>query len=188
MTKYWFLVFSVLLTGSPLAEGLERPAQPLRVVPAIDLDRYMGSWYEIARLPNRFQKECAGEVVATYSLREDGRIDVLNQCNRNDGDVQRAAGIARIADENGPLTKLEVRFAPSFLSFLPFVWGNYWILDLATDYSYAVVGEPERKYLWILSRAPQMDEATLQGILARLAKQGYDTERLAKTRQEADTK
>jgi apolipoprotein D and lipocalin family protein len=147
----------------------------------------MGSWYEIARLPNRFQKKCAGEVLATYTLRDDGRIGVLNQCQKDDGEVQQAEGIARLADKNGPKTKLEVRFAPSFLSFVPFVWGKYWIIDLAPDYSYAVVGEPGRKYLWVLSRTPQMDNATYQQILAGLENQGYDTERLAKTRQQADT-
>jgi len=183
MMKPLFAVLLIMLAGSGLAQGWEKPAQPLRVVPAVDLEQYMGSWYEIARLPNRFQKECAGEVIATYTLREDGRIGVVNQCRKEDGRIQRAEGVARVADEREPNTKLEVRFAPSFLSFLPFVWGSYWILDLAPDYRYAVVGEPDRKYLWILSRTPQMDDATYEEIGARLADLGYDTEKLTRTQQ-----
>jgi apolipoprotein D and lipocalin family protein len=185
MMKPLFTVLPVLLVAG-LAQGWEKPSQPLRVVPAVDLERYMGSWYEIARLPNRFQKECAGEVLATYTLRDDGRIDVLNQCRKHDGEIQRAEGVARLADESGLNSKLEVRFAPSFLSFLPFVWGKYWVLALAPDYRYAVVGEPDRKFLWILSRTPQMDDATYQEIVARLADLGYDTGRLTRTRQRTD--
>ena len=183
MMRPLFAVLLITLAGSGLAQGWEKPARPLRVVPGVDLQRYMGSWYEIARLPNRFQKECAGEVIATYTLRDDGRIDVLNQCRKHDGGIKRAQGMARPADASGLDAKLEVRFAPSFLSFLPFVWGNYWVLDLAPDYRYAVVGEPDRKYLWVLSRTPQMDEKTYEEIVARMANLGFDTESLTRTRQ-----
>src|SRR5512138_2451909 len=89
----------------------------------IDLPRYMGVWYEIARLPNRFQKQCAGDVRATYSLRADGRVTVVNECRRADGSMARAVGEARRADPVAPASRLKVRFAPGFLSFLPFVWG-----------------------------------------------------------------
>jgi len=155
----------------------------LEVVPSVDLTRYAGTWYEIARYPNRFQDFCAGDVTATYTLLEDGRIEVVNQCRKGSGEMAKAKGAARLASRNGPNTKLKVRFAPAWLSFLPFVWGNYWIIDLAPDYSHAVIGEPKREYLWVLSRTPQMDDALYQQILARIASQGYDVGRLVKTRQ-----
>jgi apolipoprotein D and lipocalin family protein len=167
------------------AEGREK--QPLRVVPAIDLSRYAGEWFEIARLPNRFQKKCAGDVKASYTLIEDDRIRVINQCRQESGDVSRVEGRARLASKSGPNTKLKVRFAPALLSFLPFVWGDYWILELAPDYSYAVVGEPNRKYLWILSRTRQMDEAVLQELIGRATAQGYDMSGLIKTRHDSSS-
>ncbi len=99
--------------------------------------------------------------------------------------MTEVTGRARLSDRNGPNTKLEVRFAPAWLSFLPLVWGDYWVIDLAPDYSFAVIGEPNRKYLWILSRTPALDETTLQGIYARMRDQGYDPATLIPTRQTA---
>jgi apolipoprotein D and lipocalin family protein len=158
-------------------------AQELSVVDSVDLQRYSGTWYEIARLPNRFQKKCAGNVTATYALLDNGEIRVTNRCRTQDGDSTEAVGLARRASPDEPVSKLKVRFAPSFLSFLPFVWGNYWILDLAQDYSYVVIGEPNREYLWVLARTSTMDERTLQGILGRAKKQGYDLSALIRTDQ-----
>lgn len=159
-------------------------SQPLNVVPSIDLQRYAGKWYEIARLPNRFQRDCAGDTTATYTPREDGTIIVVNQCRRADGRVKSAEGVARRADADGPNSKLEVRFAPAFLSFLPFVWGDYQVIALGENYEYAVVGEPGREYLWVLSRTPQVDEAQYQNLLKRAAAQGFDTSRMVRTKQE----
>jgi apolipoprotein D and lipocalin family protein len=164
-----------------LVKADRKGREPLRVVPSVDLERYTGTWYEIARLPNRFQKKCAGDVAATYTLRGDGGLDVLNQCRKADGRLTSVKGRARLADRRGPNTKLEVRFAPAFLSFLPFVWGDYQIIDLAPDYSYALVGEPGRKYLWVLARAPRMDEAAYGRATARAAAEGFDVSRLLKT-------
>jgi apolipoprotein D and lipocalin family protein len=161
---------------------LPASAAELEVVPSVDLNRYAGTWYEIARLPNRFQNQCAGNVTATYTLRDDGRITVVNQCTKEDGETSRAEGIARLASEKGPSSKLEVRFAPRILSFLPWVWGDYWIIDLAPDYSYAVVGEPGRDYLWILAREPRMEESVVQQLAERAQRQGFDTDRLIRTR------
>ena len=158
-------------------------AQELSVIDSVDLKRYTGTWYEIARLPNRFQKQCAGNVTATYVLLENGEIKVVNRCKKENGDTTRAEGLARRASPEQPNSKLKVRFAPSFLSFLPFVWGNYWILDLAPDYSYVVIGEPNREYLWVLARKPRMEEQTLQDILGRAKKQGYDLTALIRTKQ-----
>jgi len=155
-----------------------------QVVPSVDLKRYQGKWYEIARFPNRFQDQCIGNVAASYTLRKDGRITVVNECKLKDGSTDRAEGIARLADPDGPNSKLKVRFAPGFLSFLPFVWGDYWILDLAADYSYVLVGDPGRKYLWILARSPQIPENTYRHLVDKARGQGFAVERLVKTKQE----
>ena len=155
----------------------------LQAVSSIDMGRYLGLWYEIARLPNSFQEKCAGEVTATYSLFDDGDIRVVNRCRKENGDIAEAEGRARRASADGPNSKLKVRFAPAFLAFLPFVWGDYWVIDIAPDYSYAVVGEPGRKYLWVLARTPALDEGVLAGILDRVRAQGYDTSSLIRTRQ-----
>ena len=171
----------LLIIGALFLLGKKSNAQELSVVDSVDLQRYAGAWYEIARLPNKFQQDCAGNVTATYILLEDGRIKVVNRCQKKDGDSSVAEGIARRAASEG--AKLKVRFAPSFLSFLPFVWGNYWILDLAPDYSYAVIGEPNREYLWVLARTPKLEEKTLDGILERVKKQGYDLASLIHTKQ-----
>jgi apolipoprotein D and lipocalin family protein len=153
----------------------EKTSESLTVVPSVDLSRYAGTWYEIARLPNSFQKRCAGNVTATYSILDNGDIKVVNRCQGENDEIVEAEGCARRASDDEPNSKLKVRFAPAYLSFLPFVWGDYWIIDLASDYSYAVIGEPERKYLWILARSKEIDEALLSEILTRVRKQGYDT-------------
>jgi apolipoprotein D and lipocalin family protein len=166
-----------------LVKANRREGEPLRVVPSIDPERYAGTWYEIARLPNRFQTKCAGDVAATYTPRSDGGLDVLNRCRKADGRLTSVKGRARVADRRGPNSKLKVRFAPGYLSFLPFVWGDYQVIDLAPDYSYAVVGEPGRRYLWVLSRAPRMDEETYARAVAGAAGQGFDVSRLLRTEQ-----
>ncbi len=160
-----------------LAEGVR-----MTPVATLDLQRYAGVWYEIARLPNPFQEKCAHSVVARYALRDDGRLDVVNECIEEDGRTSRASGVARLADTKGPPSQLKVRFAPAFLSFLSAVWGDYWVIDLAPDYSYAVVGEPKRRYLWILSRTPRMPEPLYTEILGRAARL-YDVSRIVRTEQ-----
>jgi apolipoprotein D and lipocalin family protein len=154
--------------------------RPLRVVPDVDLVRYVGQWYEIARFPNRFQKRCAGEVTANYTLLPSGRLRVLNGC-RLEG-VQ-AEGVARVADKGQPNSILKVRFAPWFLSFIPQVWGDYQIIALSPDYTHALVGDPGREYLWILSRSPRMDDATYDRLVEEAGAQGFDVNLLQKTRQ-----
>lgn len=149
---------------------------PLEVAPAVDLNRYAGKWYEIARLPNRFQRDCDANSTATYTLRPDGRITVVNECRKADGRSKSAKGTAQVADVKGPNTKLKVTF------FWPFR-GDYWILDLDPEYRWAVVGEPGRNYLWILSRGPQLDPVRYRQIVERAQRQGFDTARLLKTPQ-----
>jgi apolipoprotein D and lipocalin family protein len=145
----------------------------LDVVPHVDLNRYVGQWYEIARLPNRFEKKCANSVTATYSLRTDGKIEVVNRCRKSSGDYTTAKGKAKVVDKTTN-AKLKVTF------FWPF-YGDYWILDLGKNYEYAVVGAPNRKYLWILSRSPQMDETVYRQLLAKMAARGFKTEQMIKT-------
>ena len=154
---------------------------PVRTVPSVNLDRYLGDWFEIARLPNRFQRQCLGDVRATYVRRQDGRLDVVNRCRTAEGATE-ARGLARIVDERTG-AKLKVRFAPAWLSWLSMVWGDYWIIGLAPDYSWAVVGEPGRNYLWILARAPQLGAESMAAARAAASASGYDLGRLELTPQ-----
>jgi apolipoprotein D and lipocalin family protein len=144
----------------------------------VDLDRYLGKWYEIARYPNRFEKDCASDVTAQYTLRADGKIEVVNSCRQSDGKVKYSKGSAKIADRQSN-AKLKVTFFWLF-------YGNYWIIDLDPDYRYAVVSEPGRDYLWILSRTPQLDSAVYNQIAGRLREQGLDPARLIKPPQSAN--
>ena len=149
-------------------------AQPLRTVPQVDLERYGGKWYEIASFPQRFQKGCRN-TTAEYTLNDKGFVIVENRCNRDslNGELSSAKGKAFVEPGTGN-AKLKVRF------FWPFT-GKYWIIDLAEDYSYAVVGHPDRNYLWILARTPHMPDNVYSGILERLRANGYDPARLQKT-------
>ena len=181
--KINLILVAVLLTLPVLIGAAPQKKEPLRVVPAIDFNRYAGKWYEIARFPNRFQKRCAGEVTAEYTLRTDGKITVLNRCRLADGSSIQAKGLAKTAGKGRPNSVLKVRFAPAFLSFIPQVWGDYQVLALSPDYSWAVVGDPAREYLWVLSRTPSLDDAVYAKAVAEATSQGFDTRRLEKTRQ-----
>ncbi len=150
--------------------------KPLEAVGYVDLQRYLGKWYEIATIPQRFQKGCVG-VTAEYSLRKNGDIQVVNTCLEGtlDGKVRQARGKARVVDRTTN-ARLKVTF------FWPF-WGAYWVIELDDDYQWAVVGHPSRKYLWILSRSPQMDEALYARLLESIADKGYDLAGIVKTLQ-----
>ena len=168
----------------PLALGILHPqeAGPPTRVAHVDLHRYIGLWHEIARLPNRFQNQCAWGVTAEYALRPDGRIDVINRCYRKDGSLDEAKGLARVEDpESNSLLKV------SFFSIFGWrpIWGDYWIIDLADDYGYAVVCSPDRKYGWILAREPHLSDDVLEGIYERLRRQGFDPTAFEATPQEA---
>jgi apolipoprotein D and lipocalin family protein len=151
----------------------------VRTVPFVDLDRYAGEWFEIARFENRFQRQCVGDVRASYARRADGRIDVVNRCRTGDGQTE-ARGVARLVDEQTQ-AKLKVRFAPAWLSWLPPVWGDYWIIGLAPDYSWAVVGDPGREYLWILARTPRLDAESMAAARTVAQDNGFDVGRLVQT-------
>lgn len=155
---------------------------PLQTIGRLDLPRYQGVWYELAKFPNWFQKKCVGETRAEYRARDNGQIQVINRCRQADGDMAEAIGSARLVGETGS-PRLKVRFAPAWLAFIPAVWGDYWVIDLDPDYQLAAVSEPGRDYLWILSRTPQIPPARYQALLARLAAQGLDISRLEITPQ-----
>ncbi|HEV7856576.1 MAG TPA: lipocalin family protein [Herminiimonas sp.] len=158
-------------------------AQQVQPVAKVELNRYLGKWFEIARFPNRFQDDCVANVTAQYDKRTDGEIEVINRCKEAGGKIDEAIGRARIDDTNSN-AKLKVRFAPEWLGWLPFLWADYWIVDLADDYSFAAVGGPTRDNLWILSRTPTMSAAAYEALVNRLTAQGFDTSKLVKTRQE----
>ena len=156
-----------------LAACTSTPA-PLATVPAVDLDRYYGTWYEIARLPNRFQAMCIADTQATY--RPDGNtVKVVNQCRTASGKVEQADGIAKVVPGSQG-ARLRVSF------FRPF-YGDYWILDLDPDYRWVLVGEPGRHYAWILAREPRLDAATLEALLTRAAVLGFDRQAFIMTPQ-----
>jgi apolipoprotein D and lipocalin family protein len=154
-------------------------------VNTVDVDRYIGNWFEIARFPNSFQNECVGDVTASYVQRSDGRLDVINRCRTESGPIE-ARGVARIVDSE-TRARLQVRFAPAVLSLLPFVWGDYWILGLGHDYSWVLVGSPDRANLWILARTPALDWERYTLALATASANGFPVERLILTSQSATT-
>lgn len=179
------LLASLVLLGMKAWAADTAPAaqDELETIPALDLPRYLGTWYEIAKFPNRFQRKCAGFTTATYTALPDGRLQVENRCRLADGGLEVATGVARqVGAADSP--RLKVRFAPAILSFIPMVWGDYWIIDLDRDYRLAAVSEPGREYLWILSRTPTVDQATYDALVARIAAQGLDVRKLERTRQQ----
>lgn len=157
----------------------------VKTVSSVDLKRYAGKWYEIARYPNKFQKKCVGNTTATYTAKPDGAIGVVNQCVMKDGKTGSAEGEAKIADAASN-AKLDVRFAPKFMSFLSAEWKNYWIIDLDDNYQYAAVSDPKREYLLILSRTPEMKDAVYQNILRRVETLGFVPGKLSKTPQNVE--
>ena len=167
-----------LLAGLVAVSGLacaEAPQPgPLATVTAIDLPRYMGKWYEFARFPNKFQAKCVDDVSAEYSQNPDGTVKVINRCLMDNGEYSEAVGKARQVGEPTS-AKLQVSFAPSLASFIPWVWGDYWIIDIDPEYNVVAVGEPTREYLWVLTRTNRMSTAEYMGLLSRLRDKGYDT-------------
>lgn len=165
-------IFPLLVLAAVLLGGCASPA-PLRTVPHVDLTRYAGRWYEIARYPNQFQRKCAGDVVADYTPQADGSIRVVNSCRTASGARETAVGHATVVPGTGN-ARLKVRF------FGPFA-GDYYIIGLADDYSWALVGHPSRQYLWILSRRPVMSPSRYRQIVDLAIAQGYDPARIQRT-------
>jgi apolipoprotein D and lipocalin family protein len=176
---YLVVVSALLVAG---CRGGGDNVRPPETVPRVDLTRYQGLWYEVAKIPNRFQKSCVADTTAEYRLLEGGEVSVLNRCRTADGDYERAEGIARVVDLDSN-ARLEVSFVT--LVGWHLFWGDYWILQLDPDYRYAVVGEPGREYGWILSRTPQLSPSQRAAIDRRLREQGYDPDSFVDSASEA---
>ena len=180
------LLFSILgalllVLGSSQAIA-QQSDQAVKTVASLDVPRYLGTWYEIAKFPNWFQKKCVSNTKAVYTAKPDGNLRVLNSCKTAGGETSEAEGLARqIGAKDSP--KLEVRFAPEWLSFLPLVWGDYWVIDLDSQYQVAAVSDPRREYLWVLSRTPQLDPKVYADLLQRLKQQQFDIQKLELTSQ-----
>lgn len=172
--RTWLMAAALSLAA--LAAQAAEPS-PLATIDALDVGRYMGTWHEIAKYPNWFQKKCVAAASADYRLQKDGTIQVINRCRLADGTLNEAIGTAR---QIGPATspRLQVRFAPAWLSFIPAVWGDYWVIDIDPGYQWVVVSEPRREYLWILARTPELAPALLDDLRQRLAQRGFDLQRL----------
>lgn len=172
--RLMFVLIATLLLSSGTARGAALPealpaGSPNAPVAEFDLERYLGRWYELARLPMYFQRKCIGDTSATYERRSDGDLVVRNACRTADRRIE-VTGLARVA---GPGGALEVRFAPAWLGWLPLVWADYWVIDLDPDYRWAVVGGPKQGALWLLSREPTLDPDLFARIVERGEARGY---------------
>jgi len=174
---------SALTNGNAAENESPTSSTALATIPALDVARYMGTWYEIAKYPNWFQKKCTGAARADYSLMSDGRVKVINRCRIAGGELSEAIGVARQVG-TGTSPKLEVRLAPAWLSFLPFVWGDYWVIELDDNYQLVAVSEPKREYLWILSRTPKVDPVSYNTLLTKLRQKEFDLNKLEVSQQD----
>ena len=165
-------ILVVSIFASRRAVGQAPPA----TVAQVDLHRYQGRWFEVARLPLRWEAKCASDVTATYTLRSAAELDVFNECRKADGNLTRTRGTARLSTKDGSNAKLTVTF------FWPFR-GQYWILELDPEYRWAMVGTPNRRNLWVLSRTPHLEPGILEELLERAREQGFMTDAMIYTKQ-----
>ena len=177
INKIFFIGLLFIFTGILFGQKNNNPPT---TVHKVDLKKYAGLWYEIAKIPNSFQDQCAYGTTAEYKIDEDGDIVVTNKCYDEDGEPDIAEGVAKVVD-NKTSAKLEVSFV-SFLGIRPF-WGDYWIIGLDANYKWAVVGTPNRKYGWILSRTPSLPDETIKAIYDILKSNGYNPDDFEKTMQ-----
>lgn len=162
-----------------LSAGLLAAPPPLATVPALDLQRYLGTWHEVARYPNRFQGGCSG-AKAQYTLLPDGGIEVVNTCVKPDGTPKSVRGRAEVVDP-GSRAKLRVSFVPSWLRWMGVGWGDYWVVALADDYGWAIVSEPGRRYLWLLARQAPMKPEDEARALKALRELGFEEAKLIRS-------
>lgn len=187
MNKIYSVLLSACIFSSSFFVYGQGSETPVKAIPTLDVQRYLGTWYEIAKYPNWFQKKCVSNTKAVYSARADGTLKVLNSCKTAEGELSEAEGTARQLGAKDS-SKLEVRFAPAWLSFIPMVWGDYWVIDLDPQYQVAVVSDPRREYLWILSRTPQLDKKVYEDTLQRIQAQQFDVRKLESTTQASSIK
>ncbi|AXQ22564.1 hypothetical protein BEN71_10980 [Acinetobacter wuhouensis] len=179
--KKIILIGLALVSVASMVKAAESPVSHVKTVDNIDITKYMGKWYEIAHLPNYFQRKCSVNTTAEYSLNQDKTVKVLNSCQNKDGNLQSSEGLAKSINTGN--SKLKVSFMPKALRWVPFTKGDYWILRIDPEYKVVLVGGPTKKYLWILSRSPQIDGATYTSYLETAKNFGYDTSSLIKTPQ-----
>lgn len=171
MVKFFLMILMLL----PMTISAKEPD----VVPYLDIKRYEGKWFEIASIPNIFQEKCVSGSNATYSLLNNGMIEVKNECTKADGLKHQIVGIARI-DDKKTQSKLSVSFVEIF-GVRPF-WGDYWVLGIDSKYNYAVVGDRNRKYAWILSRTPILSSENTKNAVEILKNNGFDDTKLKFTK------
>lgn len=177
--KKMILIGLAVFSVASVAKAANDSVNQIKTVDNIDITKYMGKWYEIAHLPNYFQRKCSANTTAEYSLNQDKTVKVLNSCQNKNGDLQSSEGLAKSINDGN--SKLKVSFMPKGLKWVPFTKGDYWILRIDSEYKVALVGGPSKKYLWILSRTPHIDEATYVSYLETAKNLGYDTNNLIKT-------
>ena len=179
ITGMALLMSSAYAQVSATAAQINPSAEP-KAVDAIDVQKYAGRWYEVARLTMYFQRNCASDVQAKYSLNADKTIRVKNQCMNKEGELDVSEGVAY--PQNDGNSQLKVSFLPKGLRWVPFSKGDYWVLRVDEDYQVALVGGPSHRYLWLLSRTPDMDEAVIENYLNTAKAQGYDLSKLIRTK------
>jgi apolipoprotein D and lipocalin family protein len=179
--RKWILAICALtlVSAATCVQAQNTKTGELKTVSFVDVKRYGGTWYEIARYANKAQKQCVGNTTATYNFRAGGEVEVVNKCLTKDGKTEDATGMAKIIDTQ---TNAKLKGSFAWLSSAP-----YWVIDLDENYQYAVVGNPDRKYLWILSRTPEINETTYQNILRKVEIAGYNPAKLEKTPQKLET-
>ncbi|MEJ2897873.1 lipocalin family protein [Acinetobacter sp. NS-4] len=175
-------VGGAVLLGLGMATMAYAQTKPLQTVEKLELDKYLGVWYEVARKPLYFQNKCDRDVTATYTLNENGNVAVDNRCYSKDGSLNQSIGEAFV--QNAPFnSKLKVSFLPDAIRWLPVGRGDYWVLKIDDDYQTVLVGEPRRKYMWVLSRSPQPDQAVVNEYLEYAKSVGYDVGDVIHTKQ-----
>jgi len=176
------VVGGAVLVGLGAVTMAYAQTKPLAVVERVELDRYLGTWYEVARKPMVFQNKCDRDVTAVYTLNENGNVNVDNRCVMKDGKVNSSQGEAFV--QNAPFnSKLKVSFLPDAVRWLPVGRGDYWVLKIDEDYQTVLVGEPRRKYLWVLSREPHPDQHVINEYLDYAKGLGYDLSDVIHTKQ-----
>jgi apolipoprotein D and lipocalin family protein len=165
--------------GNTASRGVE-------AVPWLDLERFLGRWHGLAWLPLPFQRRCIGELTLEYATRDDGLVAVHSACRAGDGRTSEVHGVLRQREPLREPARLQLRFAPAWLDRLRFVWNEHWVIGLDQDYRWAVIGEPRRRYLWILAREPRMDYHLFEELKAIARRMGYDLAPLLVSRQRMD--
>jgi len=176
-----------LILGLALSSAHAGDASPpllptVQALPSLEVSAYMGTWYQVAWYPNRFQRQCVSDTRATYRLLDQGEVEVINQCRNAEGRTESIRGVAqpvgRVTEGQLMPAQLRVSFLPALIRWLPVGWGDYWVLSLGSEGRYALVSEPTRQYLWVLSRTPNLSDGDDRAVRASLAEQGFDLTRL----------